>query len=57
MEFLKILLAIILIIIAMFCIASEMIGLIVLTIPLCILALVLLDFNPDSTRVWIFWDF
>jgi hypothetical protein len=28
-----------------------------LAIPLCILALVLLDFNPDSARIWIFWDF
>jgi hypothetical protein len=54
MEFLKIFLAIILIIIAIFCLASEMIGLIILAIPLCILALVLLDFNPDSARIWIF---
>lgn len=57
MEFLKIFLAIVLLIIAMFCLASEMIGLIILAIPLCILALVLLDTDPNSTRFWIFWDF
>lgn len=57
MEFLKIFLAIILIIGSLFCIASEMIGLIILGIFLDIIALTLLDFNPDSTRIWIFWDF
>lgn len=57
MEFLKIFLAIVLIVIAIFCLTSEMIGLIILAILLCILALALLDINPNSTRFWIFWDF
>ena len=57
MEFLKIILAIILIVISIFCLASEMIGLIILAIPIDILALVLLDFDPSSNRFWIFWDF
>lgn len=57
MEFLKIILATILIIISIFCFASEMIGLIILAIPIDILALALLDFDPSSTRFWIFWDF
>jgi hypothetical protein len=57
MEFLKIFLAIILILISAFCLMSEIIVLVILAIPLCILALALLDFNPNSSRFWIFWDF